>query len=866
MINQQDKFGRTPLHVASASGQPESVSLLLEAGADVSIVDEEENTSLHACAEFPNEQKIWDVLSQPPQNSGQVFQDRFRPTVKSKPTYRPWYMERDHEASEIVNNSHNIGAVVRLLLAASSDAMATKHHKQTPMDLALISGCQDMVQELLFTVPSLISRCTTEVQRQKLTSLLALKRMHSGSLSKMTPDDPARQCLFRNISTYLPFLTLKDIEWISKNGGNITGIEEGKPMLSSGQSLLHIVASQGLTTLMEGFGELARATDDPKTVQAWIKEQLSVDPKFDPEVENLAPTLYVACARDLPNLDMIQTLVEKCGTDVNARALVKSQKWVNIVEAEEGGTALHVLAGAQYWWQLEAMGYLLGKGAKIDSVNEKGETPLHIACTGTTYAAMNCENDIYGYWRIEVVNLLLKSGANVNHIDNNGLSCLHKASSSPQIMRILLEHGADVTSGTLSPIFSAIQIQCLETITLLLDAGVSPNIVDHNTGITKFQLHYKAKDTVRTALHCASFSNLHNQRERHSAPLIKLLIERGADIYAPLNERQTLLHYTFENAAYEIVDAFLECVSKAKMDFNMRDSLGRTVFMAGCDWIGCLPGYKHMHWEPKAQSLFLRTLELGANPLIVDNDGRNALHHLLDNKEMEDDAIIQFLALDSVKVLLLQKDQDGFTPLNCALRLLRPAVVEVLVKMGLDLLSPDPTGATAAHRIAEQCLQSKTQSWSYDPEDRQRTRYRAGALALWKKFLALGGSVNVRDAKGAPPLFYFLSSAESSAYNKPEDWFCHLESFPMFFSEEVVKDLDLKAKKAAGENVLHIIAKREKRERTVGIEPAHDKQLYQFFLRKGLNPLEEDENGRSSLDVAAACEQKGILELFQYGK
>jgi hypothetical protein len=37
-------------------------------------------------------------------------------------------------------------------------------------------------------------------------------------------------------------------------------------------------------------------------------------------------------------------------------------------------------------------------------------------------------------------------------------------------------------------------------------------------------------------------------------------------------------------------------------------------------------------------------------------------------------------------------------------------------------------------------------------------------------------------------------------------------------------------------------------------------------MRKGLNPLEEDGKGRSSLDVAAACEQKGILELFQYGK
>src|SRR5207244_2197650 len=141
--------------------------------------------------------------------------------------------------------------------------------------------------------------------------------------------------------------------------------------------------------------------------------------------------------------------------------------------------------------------------------------------------------------------ILLESGANINILDKDGLSCLHKASSSPQIMRILLEHGADINAGKLSPLFSAIQIQCLETLTILLDAGVSPNIVDPNTGHDGFQLHYKVKDAARSALFCAAFASLHNQQRGHSAPMVKLLIDRGADVYAAVNDKETLIHYTF---------------------------------------------------------------------------------------------------------------------------------------------------------------------------------------------------------------------------------------------------------------------------------------------------------------------------------
>jgi ankyrin repeat protein len=59
LINAKDKGGRTPLHYACRSGRPETVALLLNAGADPSMADERGTTALHACAEFEEEQELW---------------------------------------------------------------------------------------------------------------------------------------------------------------------------------------------------------------------------------------------------------------------------------------------------------------------------------------------------------------------------------------------------------------------------------------------------------------------------------------------------------------------------------------------------------------------------------------------------------------------------------------------------------------------------------------------------------------------------------------------------------------------------------------------------------------------------------------
>ncbi|KAK7428879.1 hypothetical protein QQZ08_004649 [Neonectria magnoliae] len=83
-VNQADNFGRTPLHYACASGEAESVALLLKHGGNVNAVDSHGCTLLHACAEATAEQKIWDLQDEPFEWMRGPRQDPLRPSGSIK--------------------------------------------------------------------------------------------------------------------------------------------------------------------------------------------------------------------------------------------------------------------------------------------------------------------------------------------------------------------------------------------------------------------------------------------------------------------------------------------------------------------------------------------------------------------------------------------------------------------------------------------------------------------------------------------------------------------------------------------------------------------------------------------------------------
>ena len=162
------------------------------------------------------------------------------------------------------------------------------------------------------------------------------------------------------------------------------------------------------------------------------------------------------------------------------------------------------------------------KGANINSMNEKGETPLHVASTGVI--SNNIIRDV-SLWRTNCVQLLLKLGADLNALDDASMSPLNKACSVPEVMKMLVEGGAKISAAKMPPLFSPIQRSNVESVRIMLDADVSPNLEDSTRSCSVWLY---ITDQLRTPLLYASFQSSWNRVNVYSGDIIKMLIERGA--------------------------------------------------------------------------------------------------------------------------------------------------------------------------------------------------------------------------------------------------------------------------------------------------------------------------------------------------
>jgi ankyrin repeat protein len=247
--------------------------------------------------------------------------------------------------------------------------------------------------------------------------------------------------------------------------------------------------------------------------------------------------------------------------------------------------------------------------------------------------------------------------------------------------------------------------------------------------------------------------------------------------------------------------------------------------------------------------------------------------------------ILEFLSRPESHVLIRSKNNLGHTPLHLAFNFLRPTVINGLLDLlGTDapMLDVNIDGLNVLHLIAGQCLAKRNERLS-DPSRFERKGLGADFVdsceGLWKRCLDLGLSIDGPDgtASGNPPLFHYLAQkvryASAEKYNISGTVIreakavpcCHVVHFSAFFS-----DANYAVRNGRGDTALHIIARNEPLVHETNSWPAdgrsdsHDAELFRFLVyEKGMNPLLEDAEGNSCLDIISQKNRRSILSLFQ---
>ncbi|KAH7380032.1 ankyrin repeat-containing domain protein [Pyrenochaeta sp. MPI-SDFR-AT-0127] len=222
--------------------------------------------------------------------------------------------------------------------------------------------------------------------------------------------------------------------------------------------------------------------------------------------------------------------------------------------------------------RLDAIQFLLSKGAMVDEAAMAGWTPL-------LYSTCNEEDDFEGFpfppnpytgtSRLEVAKILLEQGANIRAATTDGQTVLHGAArlSDTELVRYFVEHGANVR-----------------------------------------------------AVNANAETALHNAARTANVEAVRYLIDQGADVHAVTTEGETILHAACSRAnrtTLTFISNILEIILDNGIEVNAKDVTGSTSLHLLYEQF-----YRYQSCNTEAFNLLLRR---GADRLVANNDGEKVM-------------------------------------------------------------------------------------------------------------------------------------------------------------------------------------------------------------------------------------------------
>lgn len=452
LVNARDCHGRPALYYACASGRPESVAMLLDAGASVHS-DTYDGSVWQACSDFEDEELSWGGSLAPPDilatAGGVLRNNKKRPTLSKKGKFP---LERlDGVLRLLIQRQNSFEKTPAFIDEAISTAVARRHDCTIE---CLVQARNSLHETLRADMPH------PPFKLDDFTSACLSRRAALGKSEEPATSPQALRSEFeRLIMMCLRSYDLVQQLVLQHGWGELDG---------DGNTFVHELVQNGFVSILRAIRPVVKELSGKLKDVEWCNRQKLASSKaaiinrypgginHPLSPGSAQPLLLAACRSEHPNMEVVRFLVEQIGCDVNVQSYLR----VRMRDTPTGygickhETPIHTLfRGKTHWWQTsDALPYLVRHGANLDTKDCFQSTPLTVAASHISRPTF----DRRGFEK------LLELGADVKAVD------LTWASDSAEMTDLLLSRGAVLKPAAL---LAAVRSRNCDVLNVLVSHG-----------------------------------------------------------------------------------------------------------------------------------------------------------------------------------------------------------------------------------------------------------------------------------------------------------------------------------------------------------------------------------------------------------